>query len=44
MQDHGYRFDEVAGDPPHTYLPFTVDPVKLYSAQQATRIFTFAAM
>ena len=43
MQDHRYRLDEVAGDPPYTYLPLTVDPAKLYSAKQATRIFTFAA-
>ncbi len=44
MQDHRYRLDEVASDPPHTHLPLTVDPVGLYSAQQATRIFTSAAM
>ncbi len=38
MQDHGYRLDEVAGDPPHTYLPLTVDPAEFYSAWQAMRI------
>ncbi len=43
MQDHGYRVDEVVGDPPHTYLPLTVDLAELYSARQAMQIFMSAA-